>query len=90
MGNHIERITVMGGAGHVGLPMALALTQAGFEVILYDTNEAALELIEGGRMPFQEEGAEELLQRWPPPFPVGRRLRGRRGRYYPSDRYSGR
>jgi UDP-N-acetyl-D-mannosaminuronic acid dehydrogenase len=67
----IKRITVMGGAGHVGLPLGLALAQVGFEVTLYDTNEAALDLIQGGRVPFQEEGAEELLQQV---LPTGRLL----------------
>jgi UDP-N-acetyl-D-mannosaminuronic acid dehydrogenase len=59
----IKRIAVMGGAGHVGLPLGLALAKVGFEVTLYDTNDAALDVIQGGRVPFQEEGAEELLRR---------------------------
>lgn len=58
-----ERIVVMGGAGHVGLPLGLLLAESGFRVTLYDTNQRALERIAGGSVPFQEEGAEALLRR---------------------------
>jgi UDP-N-acetyl-D-mannosaminuronic acid dehydrogenase len=54
-------VVVLGGAGHVGLPLSLAFAAAGCRVGIYDTNEAALDLIRAGRMPFREEGAEELL-----------------------------
>ncbi len=58
-----QGIVVMGGAGHIGLPLGLLLAQAGFPVTLYDTNLVALEMIRQGRVPFQEEGAEALLRR---------------------------
>ena len=69
MVNAIERIAIMGGAGHIGLPLGLALAQAEFEVTLYDTNASALEVIREGRVPFHEDGAEALLQRL---LPTGR------------------
>jgi UDP-N-acetyl-D-mannosaminuronic acid dehydrogenase len=65
----IERICIIGGAGHVGLPLALVLADEGFTVEILDTNAAALRAIMAGRMPFVEEGAEELLKRL---LPTGR------------------
>ncbi len=54
-------LVVLGGGGHVGLPISLAFAQAGLRVGIFDTNQATLDLIRGGRMPFKEEGADELL-----------------------------
>jgi UDP-N-acetyl-D-mannosaminuronic acid dehydrogenase len=47
----------------VGLPLGLALADAGRDVTLYDINKAAIELVGGGTMPFLENGADEVLQR---------------------------
>jgi UDP-N-acetyl-D-mannosaminuronic acid dehydrogenase len=52
---------VLGGAGHVGLPMSLALAQRGARVGVYDTNEATLDRIRRGEMPFLETRADRLL-----------------------------
>lgn len=60
--NPIERIVIMGGAGHIGLPFGLLLAQAGFTVTLFDIDEAALKSIANGEVPFREEGAENLLR----------------------------
>jgi UDP-N-acetyl-D-mannosaminuronic acid dehydrogenase len=54
-------ICVVGGAGHVGLPLALAFTSARQRVLIYDVNTAVMERIGGGEMPFVEYGAEPLL-----------------------------
>lgn len=54
-------IVILGGCGHVGLPLGLAFAQAGRAVALFDVNRASVELVRSGRMPFREEGAEELL-----------------------------
>jgi UDP-N-acetyl-D-mannosaminuronic acid dehydrogenase len=53
---------VLGGGGHVGLPLSLVLAQAGLRVGIYDTNQATLDSIAAGRMPFLEAGADELLR----------------------------
>lgn len=55
-------ICVVGGAGHVGLPLALAFAAAGHRIIIYDLNAAAMELIKSGTVPFVEYGAEPLLK----------------------------
>src|SRR2546425_2795331 len=54
-------ICIIGGAGHVGLPLALVFARAGQRVLVYDVNEAALHAIKSGTMPFIEYGAEALL-----------------------------
>jgi UDP-N-acetyl-D-mannosaminuronic acid dehydrogenase len=55
-------VVVLGGGGHVGLPLSLAFAQAGLTVGIYDTNQATLDRIAAGEMPFMEAGADELLR----------------------------
>jgi UDP-N-acetyl-D-mannosaminuronic acid dehydrogenase len=54
-------VAVIGGAGHVGLPLSLVLANCGFRVLIYDINPVALADIGRGRFPFLEDGGEELL-----------------------------
>ena len=54
-------VCVVGGGGHVGLPLSLALADAGMRVAVYDTNDRTIERISRGEMPFRESGADELL-----------------------------
>src|SRR4051795_9260907 len=54
-------VVVLGGAGHVGLPLSLAFADAGLRVGIFDIDAAALERIGNGQMPFMEAGAEPLL-----------------------------
>lgn len=56
-------VVVVGGCGHVGLPLGLAFAERGLQVALYDLNDEAVELVERGVMPFAEAGADEVLQR---------------------------
>ena len=53
---------MLGGGGHVGLPLSLAFAEAGQTVGVYDINEQTLERIRAGEMPFMENGADELLR----------------------------
>jgi UDP-N-acetyl-D-mannosaminuronic acid dehydrogenase len=54
-------VVVLGGGGHVGLPLSLAFAQAGLTVGIFDTNQGTIERIAGGEMPFMEAGADALL-----------------------------
>src|SRR5262245_56394397 len=54
-------ICIIGGAGHVGLPLALVFASAGQRVIIYDLNKTVMDEIRGGSMPFIEYDAEPLL-----------------------------
>ena len=56
-------LAVLGGCGHVGLPLGLAFADAGARVALYDHDEAAVRAVAAGVMPFDEPGAPELLRR---------------------------
>lgn len=59
----MKKICIVGGCGHVGLPLGLVLADRGFDVTLLDINTNAVGLINKGIIPFQEEGAEELLKK---------------------------
>jgi UDP-N-acetyl-D-mannosaminuronic acid dehydrogenase len=58
-----RNIAIIGGCGHVGLPLGIAFADRGQSVVLYDRNARAVETVNAGRMPFREEGADELLPR---------------------------
>lgn len=56
-------VCVIGGGGHVGLPLAMTFADSGFKTVIYDTNAETVEAIRRGQMPFAEEGAPELLRK---------------------------
>ena len=55
------RIVVVGGCGHVGLPLAVSLAQSGANVVAYDINPNSVMLVNSGRSPFFEESLDEAL-----------------------------
>ena len=55
-------IAVIGGCGHVGLPLALVLASSGQHVVAYDTDAAKVDSVNAGTLPFLEPGAEDLLR----------------------------
>jgi UDP-N-acetyl-D-mannosaminuronic acid dehydrogenase len=62
-------LVVLGGGGHVGLPLSLAFAAAGKCVGIFDIDQATLDRIAAGEMPFMETGADELLREL---LPTGR------------------
>jgi UDP-N-acetyl-D-mannosaminuronic acid dehydrogenase len=56
-------VVIVGGCGHVGLPLGLALADAGLTVTLFDQNTAAVDRVRAAKMPFSEIGADDLLER---------------------------
>ena len=56
-------LVVVGGCGHVGLPLALAFADAGLSVGVYDVNATSVATVNAGEMPFDEPGAAEVLER---------------------------
>jgi len=56
-------VVVIGGCGHVGLPLAIAFADRGARVGIYDVSEAAVATVNGGRLPFDEPGATPALER---------------------------
>jgi UDP-N-acetyl-D-mannosaminuronic acid dehydrogenase len=57
-----RRVAIVG-LGRIGLPLALSFADRGLEVVGVDREPRVLELVGEGRMPFQETGTQELLER---------------------------
>ncbi len=51
------------GLGRVGLPLALSFADRGLRVIGIDNDPRRLDAVGAGRMPFEETGAQEVLDR---------------------------
>jgi UDP-N-acetyl-D-mannosaminuronic acid dehydrogenase len=56
-------VVVVGGGGHVGLSLAIALADRGAKVVVYDVSPRAVESVNNGVMPFSEPGAEPVLRK---------------------------
>ncbi len=62
MPDTIYDICIIGGLGHVGLPLGISFAQKGKNVVLYDINQQAIKTIQKGEMPFLEAGATKVLK----------------------------
>src|ERR1700730_3145978 len=62
-------VVVVGGCGHVGLPLALSLAESGYREGIDDIDPGKIEQVRSGSVPFLENGAEELLRKL---LPTGR------------------
>ncbi len=60
--NNDRKISIIGGAGHVGFPLGLVLASKGFRINLIDKNMANLNKIKSGTIPFMEIGAKKMLK----------------------------
>ena len=54
-------VVVIGGCGHVGLPLAIILASKKLKVVAFDTNTQVVATVNSGKMPFDEPGAPEVL-----------------------------
>ena len=57
-----DKVAIIGGGGHVGLPLALSMARAGVKVIIIDKDKDKLKQIAKGIMPFKEKKADKLLK----------------------------
>jgi UDP-N-acetyl-D-mannosaminuronic acid dehydrogenase len=55
-------VVVIGGCGHVGLPLAIALADRGASVLVYDISETAVSQVNDAVLPFDEPGAGDKLK----------------------------
>lgn len=55
-------VCVVGGAGHVGAPLAIVMAAKGMRTLVYDVDQTAIDTLAAGEMPFFEDGAEPLLR----------------------------
>ncbi len=58
--NDLDHV-IVGGCGHVGLPLALSLADSGFRVGINDVDDIKVAQVKSGHVPFRETGAEPLL-----------------------------
>lgn len=56
-------LCIIGGAGHVGLPLGVAFANRGVGTVLFDTNISALQKIQSGLFPFLERNGNRELSR---------------------------
>ncbi len=63
VGGFERDVVVIGGAGRVGLPLAIALADRGASVTIYDVSDEAVKLVNDAVMPFDEPGAADVLAR---------------------------
>jgi UDP-N-acetyl-D-mannosaminuronic acid dehydrogenase len=57
----MTEIVIIGGCGHVGLPLGLSFARAGKQVVALDLDARKVEQANAGHMPFLDNGADELL-----------------------------
>jgi UDP-N-acetyl-D-mannosaminuronic acid dehydrogenase len=57
----IKKIVIIGGCGHVGLPLGIVFANCGLDVTLLDRDKAKIEFVNKGQMPFMETNAQEEL-----------------------------
>ena len=55
-------ICIIGGLGHVGLPLGIVFASKGIKVCLNDINESAAKKVLNGELPYIEHDAEPLLK----------------------------
>ena len=58
-----KKITILGGAGHIGLPLSIVFANKGFDVSILDNNKENLSLAKKGIMPFKEKDGEKNLKK---------------------------
>lgn len=65
-----NKVVIVGGCGHVGLPLGIVLaSKADNDVTLLDIDDSKVAAVNAGRMPFLELGADALLRKV-----IGKRL----------------
>ena len=57
-----KKVSVVGGAGHIGLPLSCFLQNKGNQVVVIDNNLEALNLIKNNVLTFYEKGLEKNLK----------------------------
>ncbi len=55
-------ICIVGGLGHIGLPLGIVFASKGLKVCLQDINKESAEVVSKGKLPFIEYEAEPLLK----------------------------
>ena len=56
------KVAIVGGCGHVGLPLGVKFALAGADTKLVDVDAKAIQTVNSGRFPFLELGGDAQLQ----------------------------
>lgn len=56
-------ISIIGGCGHVGLPLALKFAEKNFTTYAIDINHDAINALNRGKLPYKEIGGQKLLKK---------------------------
>ena len=59
----MKKICIIGGAGHIGLPLALKFSEKNLVVNVIDKNKKNIDKLKNGFLPFKEEGGEKLFKK---------------------------
>ena len=57
-----KKIIIVGGCGHVGLPLGVKFSLAGAKTVLLDIDKEAINKVNSGKFPFLEHGGDQQLQ----------------------------
>jgi UDP-N-acetyl-D-mannosaminuronic acid dehydrogenase len=57
-----KKIVIVGGCGHVGLPLGVKFALAGAKTTLLDIHREAIDKVNSGKFPFLEKGGDQQLQ----------------------------
>lgn len=60
--NFAKQVSVVGGAGHIGLPLSCLIQNNGYKVLIVDNNIKVIKAIKKGQTPFYEKGLEKNLK----------------------------
>ncbi len=61
--NYEFDVAIIGGLGHVGLPLGIVFADKGLKVCLLDIDKKKADIVKEGKMPFIEYGAEPILKK---------------------------
>ena len=56
-------VVVVGGCGHVGLPLGIGFADRGLKTAVYDINSASVAMVNRAELPFDEPGAAPVIKR---------------------------
>jgi UDP-N-acetyl-D-mannosaminuronic acid dehydrogenase len=57
-----KKLVIIGGCGHVGLPLGIVFANCGINVVPLDISAERIATVNSGRMPFMEKSADEHLR----------------------------
>ena len=59
--NTSSHVSIVGGGGHIGLPLSCYIQNKGYQVLIVDNNIESINSIRKGKAPFFEEGLDKMV-----------------------------